>query len=389
MNVLVVAEYYPRGADPVLGIWAHRQALAARAAGAEVRVLVLYRPLPSLATVRGGDIAAAYAAMQQPRETTLDGIPVTYLRYLTPPRPWSYGTWGAWAAGPLRRAFGALRSRFPFDLVHAHNAVPAGDAVRRALPGAPLVISVHGGDLYGTLKRRAGGRAVRDALGHARVVVANSAGTAERCLQHGARTTRVVHLGTDVPPLAARGSADRVPTLVTVGHLVARKRHAEVIASLPALRERHHGLRYVIVGDGPERGRLRALAGSLGVADAVELRGQLEHAHATTIARAASVFVLPSVDEAFGVAYIEAMAGGVPAVGCLGQDGPEEIAAAGAGISLVPPGDLEALTARIDELLCDRAARGALGAAARDTVQRAFTWEACGRATVAAYRDAL
>jgi redox-sensitive bicupin YhaK (pirin superfamily) len=41
VRVAVVAEYYPRAADPVLGVWAHRQALAARDAGADVRVLVL------------------------------------------------------------------------------------------------------------------------------------------------------------------------------------------------------------------------------------------------------------------------------------------------------------------------------------------------------------
>ena len=46
MRVTVVAEYYPRPDDPVLGVWAHRQALAARDAGADVRVLVLDRPMP-------------------------------------------------------------------------------------------------------------------------------------------------------------------------------------------------------------------------------------------------------------------------------------------------------------------------------------------------------
>src|SRR3954452_7571420 len=50
VNVAVVAEFYPRAHDPVLGIWAHRQAIAARDAGADVRVLVLYRPIPPLAT---------------------------------------------------------------------------------------------------------------------------------------------------------------------------------------------------------------------------------------------------------------------------------------------------------------------------------------------------
>ena len=51
VRVAVVAEYYPRAADPVLGVWAHRQALAARDAGAEVRVLVLHRPVPSRAAL--------------------------------------------------------------------------------------------------------------------------------------------------------------------------------------------------------------------------------------------------------------------------------------------------------------------------------------------------
>src|SRR5437764_1399560 len=44
MKVAIVAEFYPRAADPVLGWWAHAQAVAARDAGADVRVLVLHRP---------------------------------------------------------------------------------------------------------------------------------------------------------------------------------------------------------------------------------------------------------------------------------------------------------------------------------------------------------
>ena len=118
---------------------------------------------------------------------------------------------------------------------------------------------------------------------------------------------------------------------MTVAHLAARKRHADVISALAVLRVRHPALRYVIVGDGPERERLESLAGSLGVADRVEFRGQLPNDGATAEATAGSLFVMPSVDEAFGVAYIEAMAGGVPAIGCRGEDGPEEIAAAGGG----------------------------------------------------------
>ncbi len=384
MRVLIVAEYYPRAADPTLGIWAHRQAVAARDAGAQVRVLVLHRPLPPLADVRRLRAGAVAKAVAQPGRDLRDGIQVDYVRYLSPPRPWSYATWGAWAAPVLRRALSGLRAEFAFDLIHAHYAVPAGDAVRRAAPRTPMLVSVHGGDVHG---RHAGASTVRRALSHARLVLANSAGTARRCVERGARRTRVVHLGTDMP--GAPEPAPEVPTLVTVGNLIARKRHADVIEALALLGDRWPQLRYVVVGDGPERAALAALAAARGVAGHVQLRGRLDHDEALAVARGGSLFVLPSVAEAFGVAYVEAMAGGVPAIGSRGEDGPEEIAAAGGGIELVSPGDPRALADAIDALLSDAARLAALRRAAHDTVARAFTWQRCGRETVAAYEEVL
>jgi teichuronic acid biosynthesis glycosyltransferase TuaC len=382
VRVLVVAEYYPRAANSALGVWAHRQTVAARDAGAEVAVLVLHRPLPPLRAVRDRDVRAAVEAVRQPRAASLDGVTIDYLRYLSPPRPWSYASWGAWVAPLLAARLRRLRRSFRFDLVHAHYAVPAGDAVRRAAPRAPLLVSVHGHDVYGPLAQSS---TVRATLAHARLVLANSAGTARRSRTQGAGATRVVHLGADLPPAA--GAPPPVPTLVTVGNLIARKRHADVIEALAALRGgRHPDARYVIVGDGPERERLRALAAARGVEPAVEFRGRLDHERAVAAARAATLFVMPSVDEAFGVAYVEAMAAGVPVVGCRGEDGPEEIAAAGGGIVLVPPRDSRALAAVLDELLSDPEAPGA---AARQTVEREFTWEKCGRDTLQAYEEVL
>jgi glycosyltransferase involved in cell wall biosynthesis len=384
MRVVVVAEYYPRAADPTLGVWAHRQAVAARDAGADVRVLVLHRPLPPLADVKRLRVRALVEAVGQPRRDQLDGIPVDYVRYLSPPRPWSYASWGAWAALALRRALSRLRAEFPFELAHAHYAVPAGDALRRAAGRVPLVVSVHGGDVHGA---HAGSVAVRRTLAQARLVLANSAGTARRCVERGAARTRVVHLGTDLPSDPA--PAPDTPTLVTVGNLIARKRHADVIEALAALGDRRPRLRYVIVGDGPERDRLRALAAARGIADRVQLRGRLPHAEAVAAARDATLFVMPSVAEAFGVSYVEAMAAGVPAIGTHGEDGPEEIAAAGGGIELVAPGDVRGLAQRIDALLADERRLSTLRKAARETVAREFTWARCGTETVAAYQEAL
>jgi teichuronic acid biosynthesis glycosyltransferase TuaC len=396
VKVAVVAEFYPRRGDPVLGVWAHRQALAAREAGAQVRVVVLHRLVPPRASFQrnpsapGGPVRALRSLASEPREQMLDGLEITYVRYLSPPRSRSYHAWGAWAAPALGLALRRLRHSFKFDLIHAHNAVPAGDAARRAHLGVPLVVSVHGGDvLYTAPRSEAGREAVAHNLGAAGVVLANSRGIAELTRRYGANDTRVVHLGADLPEPGGGGRREQTQSLVTVGHLVARKRHADVMRALAVLARRHPTLRYVIVGDGPERVALEGLAARLGVAERVDFRGQLPPAEAIEEARRCTLFAMPSTEEAFGVAYIEAMAGGVPAIGCRGEPGPEEIAAAGDGFMLVPPGDIERLTQRIDELLSDPGRLREASIRARETVAANFSWRRCGEQTLAAYEHAL
>jgi teichuronic acid biosynthesis glycosyltransferase TuaC len=415
VKVAVVAEFYPRQGDPVLGVWAHRQALAARDAGAEVRVLVLHRLIPPRASFAAGPGGAAHALaklVREPRKQTHDGLQVTYVPYVSPPRSGSYARWGAWAAPALGLALRRLHRAFPFELIHAHNAVPAGDAVRRALTGlrplrVPLVISVHGGDVLYTAAApptgsAAGAAAVARVLGAARLVLANSRGIAELARTHGAGETRVVHLGADLLRTAhpsrraeSSGRAETMggpppsPSLVTVAHLVARKRHGDVLRALAVLGQRHPTLRYAIVGEGPERVVLEGLAARLGISERVDFHGQLPPAEALEQARRCTLFVMPSTEEAFGVAYIEAMAAGLPAIGCRGEPGPEEIAAAGDGFMLVPPGDIERLSQRIDELLSDSHRLREASQRARATVAANFTWERCGAQTLAAYEHAL
>lgn len=382
VKALVVAEFYPSQRDPVLGVWAHRQALAARDAGAEIEVAVLHRLVPPRAALRSRQALTELARrVREPRVQERDGLRVTYVPFVSPPRDRAYARWGAWAAPPLAVALRAIRRRFPFDLIHAHNGVPAGDAVRRTRLGVPLVLSVHGPDVLHVPERVPGGdAAVAAAFRAARMTLANSEAIAALARRRDAPDVRVVHLGTDLPGETTK----RRETLVTVAHLIERKRHADVIRALWLLRDSHPRLRYVVIGDGPERENLERLANDLGVN--VEFTGQLEHAEALAAARRCSLFVMPSVDEAFGVAYIEAMAAGVPAIGARGEPGPEEI---GDGLVLVPPGDPERLAAQIAELIDEPRYLHDLGHQARDTVAREFTWERCGAATVAAYADAL
>jgi teichuronic acid biosynthesis glycosyltransferase TuaC len=391
MRVAVVAEYYPRRRDPVLGVWAHRQALAARDAGAELCVMALERPLPPASALRSpGKLARAVAgAVTQPRHTELDGLQVRYVRFFAPPRERSYATWDSWARGPLGRSLERLHEEWGLDLVHAHYALPSGAAALEFTEkhGLPLAISVHGGDVLGPLVSTPTARArIADVLRRASLVLCNSQGTLERCaeLTGSAERMTVVHLGAEAP--AALGQKRDDPTIATLAHVVPRKRHADVIRALAVLAGRFPQLRYLIIGEGPERPVLERLAAQLGVAARLDWAGQLDHDDALSELSRCQAMVMPSVDEAFGVAYVEAMACGVPAIGCRGESGPEEITALGQGMLLVQPKDPDALAETIANVLEDD---GGLGDAARATAKEHFSWEHCGRETVAAYERAI
>ncbi len=404
MRVAVVAEWYPSPADPVHGIWAHRQALAARAHGADVRVLALRRPVPPLALARrlaslAPDVRALRQwgrdARQALAPTVLDGIDVLPVPWLGPPRPISYGSWGYWMAPPLGRALDRLHRFWPFDVLHAHCLAPAGHAAHRWVARRPqevrpaFVVSAHGPDMIHVPQRSSvGRRACIEALRGADVVIANSAWASRRCeeLSGGPLPVSVVHLGAN--PTESSPEQGGEMTLVTVAHLQARKRHDIVLRALARLSPEHRP-RYLVIGDGERRKPLDQLARALGIGDRVYFLGQLPNDEATALVARSDLFVMPGVEEPFGVAFVEAMAAGLPAIGCRGEGGPEDIAAAGEGMLLVTPGNVDELAAELERLCGDRQEVRRLGDAARATASASFTWERCGELTVAAYRDAL
>jgi glycosyltransferase involved in cell wall biosynthesis len=394
MRVCVVAEYYPRRRDPVLGVWAHRQALAARDAGADVRVLALERPVPPVSALRSVPTLgrALAGAVRQPGHDTLDGVEVDYVRFVSPPRELSYASWDRWARGPLGKALARLNDEWPIDLVHAHYALPSAGAALGFTEEheLPLAISVHGGDVLGPLVSTPQARArIGGVLRRASVVLCNSKDTLIRCsaLTGSAARMCIVHLGAEAPRYLP--PKRRQPAVATLGHVVGRKRHVDVLHALTVLRPRFPEIRWVVIGDGPERAALERLASQLGVADSVDWLGQLAPAAALDELARCHVMALPSLNEAFGVAYIEALACGLPAIGTRGEGGPEEIATFGDGMLLVPARDPDALAECVADLIGDEQRLRTLSQAARRTASEEFSWERCGRATVRAYERAM
>lgn len=122
-----------------------------------------------------------------------------------------------------------------------------------------------------------------------------------------------------------------------------------------------------VVGDGPARAEVRAALAPLG--DRVVYAGALAEAAVAARLAAADLFVWPAINEAFGMALLEAQASGLPVV-AGNSGGVSDVVADGATGLLTPPGDSAAFAAAVRQLLAQPERRAALGAAARAKVER-------------------
>jgi phosphatidyl-myo-inositol dimannoside synthase len=141
--------------------------------------------------------------------------------------------------------------------------------------------------------------------------------------------------------------------ILTVGRLVAQERYKgfdEVIEIMPQLVKRFPNLKYMIVGDGPDRPRLKAKAEALGVQDNVVFTGYIPESEKVAHYNLADAYVMPSLGEGFGIVLIEAAACGVPVVGSRG-DGSREALLDGRLGSLVDPRNQRELVQAITAVL--------------------------------------
>jgi glycosyltransferase involved in cell wall biosynthesis len=294
----------------------------------------------------------------------------------------------AWHEYRLRRPidwqcaerYGRLLRELRSDVAHAHEFVAAvyGTAATR-LAGVGHVISMHGNQqMTQKLQRR---MALRWAFAHSEATVAVSHDTRrhlEGALGLPPGRVQVVHNGIpDRPGTRAKvraelGMHDEELLVIATGSLMKRKGHLVLLEAMRLVDARGGtpAWRIAIAGEGVERVPLEAFIAAHGLAPRVSLLGNRNDI--PDIQAAADVFVMPSLWEGLPLAILEAMFAANPIIATSASGIPEAITHGEHG-SLVPAGDPVVLANELHRLLCDPAARRALGSRARAHAERQFS----------------
>lgn len=393
MNILVLTPWFPDHPNDQQGNFILDSIESLCALGHRVHVLVTrpFRPKFSAGGKQRGCAAVG-------REMSQRGFSLACLQYLSVPhnhlRFVSNQFYVLGCSDAVRRAV----ADHHIDVIHAHTESAgflACSVAKRA--EVPVVTSLHGINL---------GKRYLDGLGQP--------GFMRRALSRPDRLVlvgqplfdfvqpyvdsldhvRVVHNGfraAGAAPFRSRrvlGSRDRVQ-IASVSNLVAGKGIDANLVALgrPEIARLSHW-HYHIVGDGPLRPQLEAQAQQLSIADRVTFHGQCDHDAVYRLLSTCDVFSLPSSPEAFGVAYLEAMACGLLAIG-LASQGPScfiEHGLSGLLIRERSVGDLEAC---LLDILGNPIHYAAMAEAGRERVWQHFTWQAHAQALTKVFLEAI
>lgn len=259
----------------------------------------------------------------------------------------------------------------------------------------------------------------------ARRVIAVSQFVAQTVIDSGVPADRVavvpdgVEIPPEVHPEARRearkkwGNPSDVILLGCVGYLVSGKRQDVALRAFALVLRDFPNCKLLIVGDGPDRAGLEALAAELRITHAVVFTGFIEDVE--SVFRALDIFIFPAVGEALPTSLLLAMAYGLPCIASASGGVPEMIESEKDGI-LIAAAEARSLKEAIEveikgdstdsakaatertaaefasaliRLLADRRSAQQIGKAARQTIEKRFTLDALSEATLQVYKSIL
>ncbi len=375
LRVLTLTPFYPSTQDPAQGCFVAEPLACTEQLGI------------------ANEVMAAHPFHRQRLSALESSVSSQWRSYFALPGNLGLPTAGGFLAARMRNAVRGMHRQKPFDLIHAHAALPCGQAaaaLSREL-GIPFIVSVHGLDAFST---RQVGRAwanrcyekSAEVYRRASAVICVSEKVRQQLPAELAANAVVIYNGVDPSVFSPPPQIAASFTVLSVGNLIPIKGHALLLSAFANVSASIPNSRLEIIGDGCERERLIELAKALDLTGRVSFLGRQSREAVAQAMRRCAVFALPSSYEGLGCVYLEAMSSGKPAIGCRGQ-GIDEIIEHGKNGLLISPGDQAELAESLRVILLNEDFGCRIGRAARDTVLQGYTLHHQAQRFVQLYRE--
>jgi glycosyltransferase involved in cell wall biosynthesis len=389
-SVVVLTPWFPNRPNDSRFTYIYDSAAALARRGVAVHVLVC-RPFTS-------PLVGYFTPERMPGTIELAAFGelagIATVHYLGLPRGWLRPLTNSLMFRRICPVLKSLALRSGAELIHAQTEgmAPVAAAVAAQL-GLPSVVTVHGLNTDPHFLHAPRQRAMfRRAMGTMDrvILVGEPLRPFFSALVGGDDHFRVVHNGARLPADPDRAAILRYcePTrFISVSNLQEGKGIDIALRALAMARD--EGLvhwDYTIVGDGGEHRALAELAWSLGLTEQVRFLGEQPHERIYGLLCQADVFILPSYREAFGIAYLEAMAAGLVTIGTRGQ-GPEAFIEHGKSGFLVEPRSPRSVADCILGIAARPEAARQVAAAGADLVWNRFTWDAHASRLLEVYQE--
>ena len=377
MKVLYISGMYPTPTYPQKGIFCHEQVKALKQIGVDVDVIV---PMTIYDKEYTTDV------------WEYEGVSIRYLRYFKLPGVRRFENIGKHLYHTLMRA----RIDFTqYDVLHADAPLPTGDAMRLISKkyGIPFVVHGHGLDVFlqGSYRDVKNCRKIVKASVKVYQEADAVAGVSQKVLDRIQRKVDVsqkgyvVYNGVDTERFVPVEHENEKVELIAIGNLIPLKGHDYTIRAVKGLvEEGYQNIHLRIAGRGEKEEELKQLVREVGLENYVEFMGYVPYDEVVKSLQKSDIFVLPSYYEALGCVYLEAMACGVPSIGCW-ENGIDEIIRNGDDGYLVPGKNVDNIVGSIKEMIIEKRYKE-MGQLARKHVEEKYRWVDSAQSLLTLYK---
>ncbi len=275
------------------------------------------------------------------------------------------------------------------DIIHAHWIVPQGLVASfvRKLMRIPLVISVHGSDVF-IFKKNILRNLLLFATYCADIVTVNSSASLKALESIDNKSKKqIIPMGIDISNFSPLRKDEYLKKslniqglfLLAVGRIVEVKGFKYIIESIPEIIKRHGDAKLVIIGNGPEKNNLESLARNLGLENSVIFLGETQNTELPKYYASADIFIGPSIQtkdgttEAFGIVFLEALASGVPVI-TTGVGGIGDIIQNEINGIVIPQKESSAIESAVEKIHTDKNLKSKIIHNGFVTVREKFSW---------------